>query len=265
MCQVDNIPSFKDSKLKSALISLLPTHLYLLLRRLSFKFSRKISFNELQDMRKVDTRDSYSYKPFDQKKAIFVHIPKCAGISVNNALFGNLAGGHTTLDDYLCIFEAKRFSNYFKFTFVRNPWDRLVSAYIFLQKGGINDYDHAFFQKELSMYEDFNDFVRHWLNSENIKKYHHFKPQLHYIVDRYNRVTVDYIGYFETINEDFEYISRQINVKSSLGKENSVNRKSYQEYYELDTKKIVAEVYKDDIVAFNYSFDGVVSRRRKLW
>jgi hypothetical protein len=251
--------------LKFILISFLPTKLYLLLRRVSFKINRKDSFNNLQNIRKVETHHGYSYKPFDEKMAIFVHIPKCAGISINKALFGNLAGGHTTLDDYICIFRPEEFSNYFKFTFVRNPWDRLVSAYTFLKKGGLNKYDYNFYQEELSKYEDFNDFVRRWLTPENIKKYHHFKPQLHYIVDRYNKVTVDYIGYFENLNEDFHYISNRMNVEFNLKKENSVNRASYQEYYEPDTRRIVAEVYKNDIQALNYTFDSITEYKRKLW
>ena len=92
-------------------------------------------------MRKKETDDGYSFKPFDQCGCIFIHIPKCAGVSVSKALFGNLAGGHSRVVDYQLVFNSNEYSNYFKFTFVRNPWDRLVSAFFFLKKGGFNDAD----------------------------------------------------------------------------------------------------------------------------
>lgn len=252
------------SFIKHFLISLLPIRLYLILRWYDMKINRKSDFQKSQNKRLVCTNSGYSYKPFDDKKAIFVHIPKCAGISINKALFGNLAGGHKTLDDYLIIFEPHNFTYYFKFTFVRNPWDRLVSAYKFLEAGGFNDGDRKFFERELSHFSDFNDFVRNWLNSENIFKYHHFKPQKFFIIDKFNKVTVDYIGYFENINEDFNYIAKKLDVLEDLSKVNAVQRNDYREFYEEDTIKIVADVYKDDIEAFNYNFNGVTKYVRKI-
>lgn len=88
--------------------------------------------------------NNYSYKPLDNLKCIFVHIPKTAGISISRSIFGNLGGGHTKIRDYELIFSAKDFNNYFKFTFVRNPWDRIFSAYRFLKNGGINEEDNLF-------------------------------------------------------------------------------------------------------------------------
>jgi hypothetical protein len=250
--------------MKAALISMFPVELYLFLRRLNIRVFRKRYFNELQSMRRMVTTDGYSYKSFDEKKAIFIHIPKCAGISINTSLFGNLAGGHKRLDDYILIFGVEDFTNYFKFTFVRNPWDRVVSAYFFLKKGGLNEHDRKFFENQLSQYDGFSEFVRGWLTKENIYKYHHFKPQLFFLTDKYNKVSVDYIGYFENIEADFAYIAEKIGVENQLKKENSVKRKDYRLFYEEDTKKIVADVYEDDIQAFNYSFDGVQRFTRRI-
>lgn len=91
------------TSLKQAILTLLPQRIYLELIWLDFKINRKQQFNRHQNIRKTETNESYSYKPFDDNKAIFIHIPKCAGVSVNKALFGNLAGGHTTLEDYMHI------------------------------------------------------------------------------------------------------------------------------------------------------------------
>lgn len=123
--------------MKKKLIEILPSRVYLHLKRAHYKASHYKRFKNYQYQRKIITNDSYSFKPFDESKSIFVHIPKCAGVSINKSLYGNLAGGHTTFDEYIIIFEPKCIENYFKFTFVRNPWDRVVSAYFFLQKGGV--------------------------------------------------------------------------------------------------------------------------------
>ena len=73
-------------------------------------------------------------KVFDKKKCIFFHIPKTAGISLVKALFGDLDWGHRDVKYYRNVFNKKKFDSYFKFTFVRNPYDRLFSAYSFLKK-----------------------------------------------------------------------------------------------------------------------------------
>ncbi|PTB82515.1 hypothetical protein C9933_01775, partial [Methylophaga nitratireducenticrescens] len=180
--------------MKNSIIKNLPIPLYLRLKRYHFRIFHNSKYKNFQAQRKKITSDGFSYKPFDDLKAIFVHIPKCAGISINKSLFGNLAGRHTTLDDYIKIFEPKAIENYFKFTIVRNPWDRVVSAYFFLLKGGLNSQDKTFFDQELSGYPDFDSFVRNWLNKENIWKWHHFRPQFHYILDTHNKVSLDFIG-----------------------------------------------------------------------
>lgn len=94
---------------KDTIIKYIPTKFYLNLRWWDFKVTRRQDFLAIQKLRVRETTEWGSYKPFDEKKAIFVHIPKCAGVSVNKALFGNLAGGHTTLDQYINVYEPSLF------------------------------------------------------------------------------------------------------------------------------------------------------------
>ncbi|MBO1256853.1 sulfotransferase family 2 domain-containing protein [Alteromonas sp. 5E99-2] len=241
--------------MKEQLIKLLPTRIYLELKWLDYKLRRKDDFSATQLLRKKETESEGSYKPFDDKKAIFVHIPKCAGISVNKALFGNLAGGHTTLEQYLTVYEPKAIQNYFKFTIVRNPWDRVVSAYFFLQQGGMNKWDKEFYEKELAQYESFDDFVKNWLsNPKNLYKHHHFKPQTHYILDKYNKVKIDFIGYLERIDEDFKFLCDKLNVDAELPVNNRSKRKDYCAYYNEETQAVVAKMYQKDIEYLGYDF-----------
>ncbi|MDO6566328.1 sulfotransferase family 2 domain-containing protein [Alteromonas sp. 1_MG-2023] len=250
--------------MKQFIVRALPTKTYLYARWWDYKISRPKEFAEIQKLRTRETSEWGSYKPFDQKKSIFVHIPKCAGVSVNRSLFGNLAGGHTSIDQYINVYEPTKFLNYFKFTFVRNPWDRVVSAYTFLQKGGMNKWDEKFYEEELKKYKNFKDFVMNWLNEENIQKHHHFKPQIDFIVDKYQRVSVDYIAYLENMEEDYNYIAKKLNIETPLEQLNQVSRSDYRSFYDDESKNVVQEIYKDDIFLLNYEFSGVTQYTRKL-
>ncbi|OKY26881.1 hypothetical protein BI291_01660 [Thalassotalea sp. PP2-459] len=242
--------------MKKKLVSILPDNIYLRLLRFAYKKHNPKIFDSLQTKRKIETNDGYSYKPFDDNKAIFVHIPKCAGVSVCKKLFGNLAGGHTSINEYLVIFEPKNIKNYYKFTFVRNPWDRLVSAYFFLKKGGFGEKDKAWFEKELSMFSSFEQFVTEWVNKENIQKWHHFRPQTHYIIDRHEKVSLDFIGFLENMDDDFQFISNKLNIDAEISIQNKSQHNNYMTYYTEKTKKIVEQVYEQDIKTLGYNFDN---------
>lgn len=242
--------------MKQSLLDKLPKNIYLALKRWDYKRAFPLSFEQRQAMRTTVTENGYSYRGFDDKQAIFIHVPKCAGVSINQTLFGNLGGGHSTLEEYTNIFEPKCINSYFKFTFVRNPWDRVVSAYFFLEKGGFGHKDKNWFKDELSSYSSFSDFVKGWINKENIWKWHHFRPQHHYILDKRRKVSLDFIGYFENIHADFELISQRLGINSLLPASNSSNHKSYMDYYNDETQKIVGETYSEDIELLGYNFDN---------
>ncbi len=242
--------------MKQILLNAVPTESYLNLRRWYSEIKCKEEFERLQSLRKKITTSGYSFEPFDKHKTIFIHIPKCAGVSVNQTLFGNLAGGHRSLTEYLDIFEAESIRNYFKFTIVRNPWDRLVSAYFFLKKGGFNKRDKNWFDDELGQYDNFEQFVTEWVNRENVLRYHHFRPQTDYMFDRYRKIFIDFVGFFENLEDDFEYIANQIGVSDRLPQKNAGEHKSYQDYYNEKTIEIVSKAYEDDINILGYNFDN---------
>lgn len=212
-------------------------------------------YRRLQRMRRND-RNGYSLDGFDQHACIFVHIPKCAGISIASSLFGNLAGGHYTIRRYQLIFSEAEFERYFKFTFVRNPWDRLVSAFHFLKKGGVNQRDAQWAARQLGEFADFGDFVRRWINSRNIYRGIHFIPQFEFLRVAGSAPKVDFVGRFENLEEDFQHIAQTIGAESVLAKRNSRSvGRDFREYYEDDTVQIVADAFATDIELFGYTFD----------
>ena len=62
----------------------------------------------------------------NELKSIFIHIPKCAGTSMSSYKW-NLGSGHKTIFEYYK--DSINLKNYFKWCFVRNPWERIASAY----------------------------------------------------------------------------------------------------------------------------------------
>jgi hypothetical protein len=254
-----------STNIKKKLIHALPKRAYLQARWLVSKYRDHDAFERRQRMRHICSSSGYSLKPFDDTESIFVHIPKCAGVSVNKALYGNLGGAHTTLDQYIRTFEPASILRYFKFTIVRNPWDRLVSAYHFLKRGGFHEADRAWADTELCAYDNFDDFVRRWVNDKNVWKWPHFRPQYHYITDRYNKISLDFIGMVENIESDFAYIAERVGVAHVLPRNNTGEHLHFSAYYSELTKKIVANVYQRDIALLGYSFDNSSRLEQIRW
>jgi len=189
------------------------------------------------------------------EKCMFVHIPKCAGTSVRRSLFGR-DGGHRPLEVFRTMVPPEMFDQSFKFTFVRNPWDRLVSAFFFLQKSDL-ERNQRFARRNLSAFTDFESFVRQWLTRESIWSFTHFLPQHHFIcIDQ--RLGVDFVGFYENLSEDFAIVARKIGRPTTLRDENRLGgrAKDYRQYYNDETRDIVAEVYAEDIALLGYSFDN---------
>lgn len=228
-----------------------------------FKWRNPKYFEELLYQVNPSPKGDFSLKPFDEHKAIFVHITKTAGTSVAKSLFGYLPY-HYTAEEYRVFFGKKNFNNYFKFAFVRNPWDRLYSSYRYLKSGGWNDEDKIWGEENLKEFDDFNDFVTNWVTAENIKKHIHFKPQHEFICDRYGNLIVNHIAYFETLQEDFGTIAKMLNIETQLAKHNSNPGTTYTSIYSEDAKEVVNNVYEKDIKLFGYNFQGIAERKLTL-
>jgi chondroitin 4-sulfotransferase 11 len=198
---------------------------------------------------------TYSLRGFDEHRCIFVHIPKAAGISVAMALFGNLAGGHNTARHYRVVFGPD-FWRYFKFTFVRNPYTRLVSAYEFLRSGGHPAWptNQRFRDEVLSQYADFEDFVLRWLRPGTQWPEPHFRPQ-HEFLELGGRIVMDFVGRVERIQNDFATVSDRLGIPAQLERLNPTveKKESLGSYYSNDAvERRVREVYAKDFELFDY-------------
>ncbi len=200
-------------------------------------------------------KDEVSLSGFDARKCIFVHIPKAAGVSLNSNLFGNLGGSHLSIFFYMRTFSPRDFNKYYKFTVVRNPWDRIVSAYFFLKAGGFNTNDKEWFNRNLAKYESFEDFVSNWVQPGNIDRYIHFRPQ-YKLISACGMIMVDKVYKIENMNQVIEDLNKKLGTSLKPTHQNKTQQRDndYKQYYNDKTRAIIEKVYRKDIELFNYKF-----------
>jgi hypothetical protein len=219
-------------------------------------------FLELRRLRTAEPErlNAPTLKPFIRHRCIFVHIPKAAGISVGYALFGRHTGNHATVADYQLAFSRREFEGFFTFTFVRNPWDRLVSAYHFLKNGGRNEEDRRWAEVHLADYSSFEAFVHGWVDRKNINTALHFIPQYRFItLPGRSGPQVDFVGCVESIESDFARVRERVGggaAALTCDNRTAGRREDFRSYYDDRTREIVAGVYREDIELLGYEFDS---------
>ncbi|MGJ8691879.1 MAG: sulfotransferase family protein [Thalassotalea sp.] len=228
-------------------------------------------------------------------QCVFVHVPKTAGQSIEH-FFLNLhqlawqdkeqllisknkypANGPERLahlkaaEYYQCgHINQALYKRYFSFAFVRNPWERLVSEYL-----------HKKIDKKMTLKEYF----LHGLPSENLfcDKYRHIMSQSDYLFDQAGNQLVTFIGRFENIQQDFDYVCQQLGIEdSTLPHKNSARgfrrlwtrrirhifrvnkrvKRHYSEFYDEELKQLVAIKYQKDIELFNYKFEDMMMKEQ---
>lgn len=141
------------------------------------------------------------------------------------------------------------FNNFYKFAFVRNPWDWQVSMYHFLLKETENPRYQTI--KELGSFTRYLEWV---VDTEKPFPKGATKLQKSMLVDGNGNVAVDEIFRFENLSEDFQKISGKLAIQASLPKLNYSNHKKYQDYYDDYSRKFVAKHFAEDIDLFKYTF-----------
>lgn len=213
-----------------------------------------------------------------EKKFVFLHIPKTAGMSIGTLLYDNLGiekvyeGFKIHHDDL----TEDILRDYFVFTFVRNPWDRLYSQYKFRNWLRHTTFDFAARNLETLFKVKYGISIEEMLEKHSIDlsnalsranfyaEFVHLPSQVQYLQGVYNDGIdkfpyIDYIGRFENLQEDFTFIAETIGLQNSTVP--YLNRKKspycYTEMYSEDLKEYVGKKYIDDITKFNYTFNGI--------
>ena len=162
---------------------------------------------------------------------------------------------HATFYDFQRI-DREKFDKYFKFTIVRNPWDRAVSCYHYLMEGGNRKEEDLYLQTLFkSEYNTFEKFVLHYLDKDKIHEHLLFRPQYLYVFDVKGECQVDFIGKYENLENDIDYVLKKLGISSKLTHHNKSGRKQYQHYYQdRDLIEKIADLYRKDVEIFDYSY-----------
>lgn len=71
---------------------------------------------------------------------------------------------------------------------------------------------------------------------------------------------LDFLGRFESLNEDYKYIMEKLQLKFELTETNKSKRKDYKEYYNETVRQKISDLYSKDIQIFDYNFDWLVKK-----
>ena len=173
----------------------------------------------------------------DQYKAIFVHIPKNAGTSIEK-YFGNGSvriqpNKHADIHEIKTKFKNS-YNNYKKFTIIRNPYDKMVSWYFYLKRNLGENYNVI----------EFNEWIK------DPSKFWHADDPISYLKHQHEWVddTVKIIK-FENLNKE---INKFFKEEIDLPIVNKSNHNHYSDYYNEESLDIIYDRYKEDFEKFNY-------------
>ena len=207
-----------------------------------------------------------------EHKCIFIHIPRTGGSSIekfftNKSCF-NQNGSPEELDLYfgysgpeikhIIASTAKKlyadyWDDYFKFSFVRNPWDRMVSMAKYPEFYGctINT-------EFINISEYLKKFPNIEIDERSLSANYVGKSLSNAVYLNLLDEPLDFVGTFENLKQDIEFICDKIKLTPFIEfpHKNKSNHKHYTEYYDDETREIVAEKYARDIEYFGYEFGG---------
>ena len=212
-----------------------------------------------------------------QKKFLFIHVPKTGGNSIQNLLYPfsedqiitpkphqdgkerfeikneryNIKK-HSTLNEYRSEIEPHLFSQLFKFSIIRNPWERMISLY-FTPGRQITQWDRNEFEhlvenaKPLRDYVTFHPVLPSW-----------YPPLLKKILDQSPKNLtndLDFLIKFENLEQDFHTVCKTLHIPCrSLPHRNKSKRNPYSTYYDSDLKKMVGQKFMEEIEFGKYIF-----------
>ncbi len=172
----------------------------------------------------------------------FIHINKTGGSSVEHAL--GLPFSHQTASMRIHRLGVEEWNRRYSFTFVRNPWDRIVSQYHYRRGRG-----------RLGRDLEFPEWIRATLvnRDEELKGWAvMFMSQADRITGPDGALLVDDVYRFESFEADFGRLCQRLRVDVSLPHTKPSTHRHYSEYYDAETADIVGEVFRRDVDLFDY-------------
>ena len=207
-------------------------------------------------------------------KYIYLYIPKVACTTIrellarhegikyvpNWTMYGNRVA--TTKFNYIKYKGGNKYKDYFKFSFVRNPWDRLVSCYadkvvgvrdrpnsFWVRNGNFKPFIHRYKRPFSKM--SFDTFANLVIITPDKNSDGHFRSQYTF----FENINLDFIGRFENLNADLDNVKRQLGIDLKHGHLwKSKRKRNYCDYYTPELAYLIGKRYEEDIEKFNYRF-----------
>lgn len=168
------------------------------------------------------------------------------GLFVNRKLpipdLAKVGHGHLSLQQVRPYFRPEDFDGFFKFAFVRNPFDRFISYCAFMTREG------GQFEKNPQVV------MRHFMDNP---PWHHvlFQPQHTFVAGADGNLLTDYLGRVEEMQLSYDEAAKRIGIPSRpLDRVNASSRRDYRNYYDQALIDGVAKLYARDLEYFGYEF-----------
>jgi hypothetical protein len=214
----------------------------------------------------------YLYFPFmvfPKYKIIFLAVPRAGTSSLENALIPLLGHGlNLRLDRYKHTFRnymrsctrreaATKYSSYFKFTFVRNPWTRLYSCYLAKVRRSPNRHIRHL---GLDQCRTFEDFVMRVCDIPDEHADEHFISQ-DYLLTYKENFLPDQVYRFETYTQDWQTLRQRLEQLSGIQLPDlphifKTKSNDYRREYSTRLVDLVGERYRADCNRFGYIYPG---------
>jgi len=213
-------------------------------------------------------------------KAIFIHITKTAGSSIEVALndveqrddgaidpatgdFVKVITGeekHMTARAVQDFVSAEVWKTYYKFSVIRNPFDRFHSLW----------WNGRYVGKRHNLtFPEFTDYALHRtlkgrlrnLRKGEWKVHQRFRPQAWWLRSHNGEMEMDQVLRFESVDEDFAQLARKLGLPSEqlpkvlMKNRQPKSRSYYADDYDDNTRAIVADFFRDDLDTFGYDFE----------
>lgn len=188
------------------------------------------------------TKYLHTFKPFT-----YIHIPKSAGTSVYRSGLIPLIHqqGHNTAR------EIDNLDQFYSFTFIRNPYDKVYSSYNYFLNGKHGEDNKRKWLKE--NYPTFEKFILDYNKSKKIDKFHFELTQKYYVTNEKGDIIVDYIGNFYDVNKEFLKVQKLNPVYYNDVITLPLENKSHKPIIKItdEMASIIYNHWKEDFIFFN--------------
>ncbi len=195
-------------------------------------------------------------------KCIFIHIPRTAGTSIEYWIGGEDWWHIESKTKHLIASQARKiyakyWDTYFKFSVVRNPWDRVVSSLRYPSYFGIK-HTHRFEFDEYTIKFRYPVLIEHDFRFSDYADLITEKHQQNCVYLNMLDEELDFIAKFEHLEQDMRHVQETLGIENNFPLHEmhgrSWRRPQYREYYNKDDMLIVQNLYRNDIRSFGYDF-----------